>query len=103
MKLQPFTNGIFFIFVEDSTGGRFINSTDTGLITTSQGKDQSNIARWGKVIALGPDVRDVTLDDYILIESGKWSAGFKTVEGQTIWKTDEDQVLAVSDKPTATY
>ena len=103
MALQPITNGIFFQFVEDSTGGRFINSAASGIIISSQASDQSNLARWGKVTAIGPNVTDVQVGEFILIESGMWTQGFKTVDGQQLWKTDEEKVLIVSDQPTATY
>lgn len=102
MAIQPLTDGIFFKFVEDNTGGRFINSTQSGIIVSSQASDQSNLARWGHVTAIGPNVTDVQVGDYILIESGMWTQGFKANE-EYLWKTDENKVLLVSDKPTATY
>jgi co-chaperonin GroES (HSP10) len=103
MALQPITNGIFFQFVEDSTGGRFINSAASGIIISSQASDQANLPRWGKVTAVGPNVTDVRVGEFVLIEPGMWTQGFKTVDGQQLWKTDEEKVLAVSDQPTSTY
>jgi co-chaperonin GroES (HSP10) len=102
MTVTPFANGIFFTFNEDSTNGRFINSTYSGIIISSQSNDQANIPRWGQVTAIGPDVKEVAVGEYILIDAGKWTQQI-VVGNDRFWKTDEDNVLATSSSPSATY
>lgn len=93
---------IIFKFVEEAMGNRFINRAKSGLVISSQDTNQSGVSRWGRVTHVGSDVEDVNVDDYILIEPGKWTSGFY-VDGVRFWKTDEDRVLAVSDEPAHTY
>jgi hypothetical protein len=95
-------DNIIFQFVEDVTSTRFINSSKAGLIISSKDGNQTSIPRWGKATHVGPDVRDVSVNDYILIEAGKWTSGFY-VDGVRYWKTDEAMVMGISDEPSTTY
>ena len=97
----PTKDGIFFTFVEDSIDGRFVNSTSSIIVTSSSDKKQL-IPRWAKVLATGPNVVDVMPDDYILIETGKWTEGipFNNIK---FWKTNEEFVMLISDKAHSTY
>jgi co-chaperonin GroES (HSP10) len=98
---NPIKTGIFFMFIEEVNNGRFMNSTSNGLIINSNDKTQL-IPRWGKVIAVGPDVTDVEPDMFVLVDAGKWTEGipFKNIK---FWKTEESHVLLISDKPQYTY
>ena len=102
MKLEPVNDNVIFKFVEDTTSTRFMNSSSAGIIISSKDDNQANVSRWGKVVAIGPKVLDVKVDDYILVESGKWTSGFEH-ESVRYWKTDENQILAVSDEAGSTY
>lgn len=101
-QIETLGNNILFQFVEDVTNTRFINSNTLGIIIAPSDGNQANVPRWGRVTHLGPDVVDVKIDDYILVEAGMWTTGF-FVDEVRYWKTDEDKVLAVSDEPTTTY
>lgn len=101
MKLQPFDNGVFFQFLEDTTNTKFANKSAGGLFISLDSTVQANVPRWGKVTHVGPKVRDVTLGEYILIEAGMWTQSFEVHEGHKLWKTDEEKVLlATFDRPT---
>ena len=102
MDLSTFSKNVIFQFVEDVTSTRFVNSTSTGLIISSQDTNQTGMPRWGKVTHIGPEVLDVKVGDYILIEGGKWTTGF-TVGSERYWKTDEDVIMAIGDTPSTTY
>ena len=102
MKIISVKNNIIFQFIEDVTSTRFVNSSKSGLIISSQDSNQAGQARWGKVTHVGPDVVDVKVDDFILIEAGKWTTGF-FVDHERFWKTDEDVVMAIGDEPSTTY
>jgi co-chaperonin GroES (HSP10) len=93
---------IIFQFAEDVTSTRFVNSTASGIIISQQDGTQAAVPRWGKVTHVGPEVLDVNVGDFVLIEAGKWTTGFY-VDKIRFWKTDEDCVMAISDEPTTTY
>lgn len=98
----PLRKNIIFKFIEDTTSTRFINSTASGLIVSSQDGQQTNLPRWAEVHAVGPDVTEIKQGDFALIEAGMWTTGFY-VDGKRFWKTDEDKVLGVSNSPSTTY
>lgn len=95
-RLQPINDGVLFQFL-DSTGGTKRMFTDrataSGIIISAQRADQQ-MPRWGQVLAVGPDV-DISVGEYILIEGGRWSPD-TTIMGTQLWKTDGQQILAVS-------
>lgn len=101
-QIEPLSKNIIFTFIEDTTSSRFINTAKSGILISSQDGQQSSIPRWGQVVAVGPDVKEVSVDEYILIDQGKWTSGFY-VDGKRFWKTDEDCILCVSDEPGTTY
>ena len=93
---------VLFQFIEDAIGNRFVNKAASGIIISSTDLNQSGIARWGKVTHIGEQVDEVQVGEYILLEPGKWTAGFY-VDGTRYWKTDVDQILLTADEPTGTY
>ena len=62
--------------------------------------------RWAKVYAVGPDVTDVKVNDYILVAHGRWSRG-QAIEDETgektIRKVDPNDILLISDEPVEDY
>lgn len=101
-SINAILNNIIFIFVEDVTQTRFVNSAASGFVITSGDGNQMMTPRWGRVTAVGPDCQEVEVDDYILVDQGKWTTSFR-VNDQRYWKTDEDNVIGVSDEPGNTY
>ena len=102
MNLQPVNDGIIFQFFDDSTSDRFVNKTNTGLAIAISATDQSNKDRWAKVISVGPDVTQVNVNEWILVESGYWTTSF-ILNGIKHWKTDESHVLLSSEQPYSIY
>ena len=51
-------------------------------------------AQWGTITEIGPEVIELKVDDRILIEPLKWTAGIE-VDGIMVWRTDETCVMAV--------
>ena len=75
------------------------------IIPDDNGKEQGIRARWGQVYAVGPDIDDVKVGDWVLIKHGRWSRGIdvenndnKTTIRQIDWP---DAVLLVSDSNLA--
>ena len=101
-KIEAIQNNIIFQFVEDVTQTRFVNTAASGILIASDDGNQTVYPRWGKALHVGPDVREVKPGDYILIERGAWTFGFK-VEDIRYWKTDESKVIGVADEAGTTY
>ena len=92
-------NHIVFQFVDEiDHDGKFIEKHDTIHIMSGDFQDSSALPRWGKVVLAGPEVDESisAAGTQILIESLKWTMGFK-IESDTFWRTDESCVLAVAE------
>jgi hypothetical protein len=58
--------------------------------------------RWGKIYALGPEVKGLEVGQYIMVSHGRWSRGIKIEDENgevTIRKVDPKDILLVSDEP----
>ena len=106
-QIEALESNIIFQFAEQVTQTRFINTSESGILITSGDGNQTVYPRWGKVLHVGPEVREVKPGDFILIEPGKWTFGFYVGENfgeeDRYWKTDEDKVICISDEPGHTY
>ena len=103
MKLRPLRNNVMFKFLDETSGdkGAFTETHAIGIIIPRSTKSQK-VARWGEVIALGPDAEagGLAVGDLILIEALMWMEGVK-FEGVKVWKTDDSKVLAVTNDRAA--
>ena len=102
MNIEPVYNNILFQFSYETLHNRFVNNSRAGLLISSLDVQQTNIPRWAQVTHVGPEVIDVKIGDHILIDEGKWTPGFM-IGGQRYWKTDEDQVMLISDRSHEVY
>lgn len=77
-------------------------TTSTGIILPGDdGKNSGIRPRWGKVYAIGPEQKDISVNQWILVAHGRWTRGVR-VEDQsgdqfTIRKVDNNDILLVSD------
>lgn len=103
IQIETFANHIIFKFTDDILSGRFINSTDSGsIVISSEDTNQSAAARWGVATHVGPEVTEVKIGDYMLLEPGMWTSGF-WVGRERYWKTDETKVMCLSDEAYTVY
>ena len=69
-------------------------------------KSQGIRPRWAQVYAIGPEVKDVKVNDYIMIAHGRWSRGI-TIQDEdgekTIRKIDPNDILLISDEKVEDY
>lgn len=77
--------------------------TKNGIIVLDDdGKERGIRERWAQVYAIGPDVDDIRVGQWVLIKHGRWSRGIDvTVNGNksTIRQADyPDAILLVSDQ-----
>jgi len=103
--LNPLFNSVLFTFIDDQAEGKFIDRSSSGIILTNHDvSQQGKKSRWGRIIAIGPDVLDESIQpgQFILVENLKWTMGFK-YEEVNIWMTTEDHVLAITDDINDTF
>lgn len=78
--------------------------TAAGIVLTSDdGKSHGVRPRWAKVLAVGPEQKDVAPGEWVLVEHGRWTHGWDVdVAGtkHTARMVDADCILLVSDQPT---
>lgn len=77
--------------------------TTSGIILPSDDAKNSGIRpRWGKVYAIGPTQKDVTVGQWILVDHGRWTRGVNIEDKDgnfiTIRKVDNKDILLVSDE-----
>ena len=78
-------------------------TTAAGLIIRSDnGKTHGIKPRWGKVYCVGPEQKDVKVDDWILIEHGRWTRAMHINDGsgeKKIHRVDANCIIGISDNP----
>lgn len=81
-KILPLKDNVL---VSDMDFG--FEQTKSGIVLMSDnGKTQGIHPRWGKVWAVGPDQKDITVGDWICVEHGRWT---RTIEFETESETVE--------------
>lgn len=97
-KLRPIKNNVFVSNMD------FDMRTSAGgiVLLNDDGKTEGIRARWGKVFAVGNDQKDVVVDEWILVEHGRWTRGI-TIENDSgdemiIRRVDADCILAKADE-----
>jgi co-chaperonin GroES (HSP10) len=89
------------VFVTDLESGETI--TKSGLIITDDNMKNSGIRpRWGRVLFVGPEAKDVEVGQWVLIEHGRWTQKIvMEIEGETVpmWSIEHPKsTLVVSDE-----
>jgi co-chaperonin GroES (HSP10) len=73
-----------------------------GIVLVNDDMKNSGIRpRWGKIYALGPEVKDLQVGQYIMVSHGRWTRGIKIEDenGEVIVrKVDPKDILLVSDE-----
>lgn len=87
------------ILVTDMNFGEQI--TQGGIVIPGDdGKVEGIKPRWGKVWKVGPDQHDVLVNEWVLVEHGRWGRGFKVKEGDqviTVRQIDPEAILVISE------
>ena len=79
-------------------------TTQSGIILNSDdGKSEGIKPRWGKILAVGPEQRDVQPGEWVLVSHGRWTRGFELVDGHgqpiTVRFVDVKEMLMTADEP----
>lgn len=86
-----------------------ITSTASGVIIPDDDATERGIkCRWAKVFAVGEEVNDIKVDEWVLLQHGRWSPYFKEYDENgketKFWLVDYPTgVLAVCDERPDTF
>lgn len=97
-KIKPIRKNIL---VTDMEFGQ--ETTSAGIIIQQlDGKSEGIKPRWGRVWAIGPEVTDIKIGDWVCVAHGRWTRGIKVMDEIagviTIRKVDDDEILIVADE-----
>lgn len=96
-RLELLNDKVAFVFLENMANKSFKSVTKAGIILAEKAENQVGKARWGKVLLLGPDVVELEIGDYVLIEPLRWTTALDLDNtGDEFWMTDEKSVMAIS-------
>lgn len=97
--LVPIRQDVIFQFLSEvSKQGNFKEKTSWGFeVTRGRQHFEEEGHRIGKVVAVGPECKQVKTGMEVVIQKLMWTNQFG-VEGKQYWKTDESKVLAVIEK-----
>lgn len=89
------------ILVKDMEFGE--EKTATGIIIQKlDGKLEGIKARWGQVWAIGPEVTEVKVGEWVCVAHGRWTRGIKVEDHDgseiTIRRIDNEEILLVTDQ-----
>lgn len=95
-----------WVIVSDMDFGESV--TDTGIVIRSDnGKSHGIKPRWAKVYKIGPDQKDVTVGQWVLIEHGRWTRAMHIHDGEQELKAHRVDVpgiiLVTDEKPSDIY
>lgn len=104
MQVKPIKRNIFFQFASDTRDGVFLPKNSGVIITTAKNyENQGTTPRWVKITHIGPEVTQLQVGDYALVEPLKWTQKFKLDDDQFYWKSEEDFVIATTTDEKVTY
>jgi co-chaperonin GroES (HSP10) len=98
MKITPLKDKILIVDMEFG-----MEKTKTGIILQSDdGKTTGIHPRWGRVYAVGPEQKDVTVGQWICMEHGRWTRSWKLKQEDgselEIRGVDNKAIMLVSDE-----
>ena len=76
-----------------------LKKTRSGIfISEKDGTADAIRPRWFKIYAVGSDITDVSPEQYVYVEHGRWSAGMKVDDDLKLYLLDNKDMLLVSDE-----
>lgn len=92
--LELIKDSIIFAFEDAVAGNNFVETSASGIYLGKDNHRAANTPRWGRVVAIGPDVETVKRNDRILIEPAMWTIGMMH-DGVKLWRTTEPNVICI--------
>ena len=104
MKLKALGDSILFTFVDDFKGGMFTPKLSDIIQVNVATIDKQDDARWGVVVAVGPEVgEEIQPGKFVLVDGLKWTPGVTLEDKTKLWKTNYPHVSAISDTQVRSY
>lgn len=105
MKIKKISPILDHIIVSDMNFGEQV-STGGIVLRSDNGKSEGVKPRWGKVYAVGPDQKQVSVGEWLLIEHGRWTRGIEldlddSDEKIELFRIDPNGILIVADEKPA--
>ena len=102
-RISNFTPLRNSVIVEDMAFSE--RQLSSGIILMNDNGTTAGIrSRWGRVYAVGPDQKEVTVGQWICVAHGRWTRGIEIEDDagtRTIRRVDPNDILLVSDeRPT---
>ena len=72
------------------------------IIPTDNGRSEGIRPRWGEVVAVGPEQKDIKPGEFVLVSHGRWTRGVTMdLDGNEVElrRVDTNDILAISDDP----
>ena len=99
-RIKPRTDNIF------CTDGDFGDKTTASgiIVRATIGKSEGVTPRWFKVFDVGPDIDYLKPGQWVYVEYGRWTEGFKIPQDdrldpdQKVWKVEPSACMLVSDE-----
>lgn len=93
-ELKPIRNQIVFEFIEETRNGQFDLVTPSGVMIRQTSEKQIDYCRWGRILAIGPEVNELEEGQIVLIEKLRWTSRFRITD-KKYWITTDEEVLAI--------
>lgn len=102
-QIKPLRNNILVVDMDFDE-----QRTTSGIIITSDnGKGHGVKPRWGRVWAVGPDQKDVSVGEWVYVEHGRWTRGITVEEDgkEIVMRMVEPKaiMLRAEEKPKDVY
>lgn len=95
--MRVLRDSIIFKFAADASTSKLFAKTEWGFEITKR-EEGVNRPQWGIVEKIGPSVTDVKVGDWVLIDALRWTTQC-IFNGDSFWRTRQQDILLVSDKP----
>lgn len=95
MEIKAFGDRIIADMIDSP---ELMKQTKSGLyINDKDGTTDAIRPRWFKVLAVGPRVDFIEVNQYVFVDHGRWTRGIN-VDDTTIYRLDNKDILLVSDE-----
>jgi co-chaperonin GroES (HSP10) len=94
-NLKPIGSNIFFVFDDEVKNGHFVEKRFSGIVVDI-GKNHaysSSYSRTGRVLAVGDAVKQIKVNDNIVIRNMMWTDRSFKHNDERFWMTNEQYVM----------
>lgn len=97
--MRVLRDSILFKFAADASTSTLSAKTEWGFEITKR-EEGVNRPQWGIVEKIGPNVTEVQVGDWVLIDALRWTTKCD-FRGNSYWRTRQSDVMLVSKTPVS--